>query len=325
MTTAVARAGPNTTERLARGLGWFSVGLGLAELTAPGTVARLIGVKGRNTRGQLRAIGLREIASGVGILSRPHPAGWLWARVGGDIMDLTLLGKAHRSSGVNRNRVAAATLAVAGVTLLDFLAGERLSEESAGNGAKSKEIGRIHIVKAVTINRPPQEIYSFWRNFENLPRFMEHLEEVQVIDEKRSHWKAKAPVGTSVEWDAEIVQDQPGELIAWRSLPSAQIPNEGVVRFTAAPGGQGTEVRVELRYEPPGGLLGAAVARLLGEEPDRQVAADLRRLKQVLETGEVVYSDASIHRGSHPARPSAESKAPLPSRPLASQSRGGRP
>jgi uncharacterized membrane protein len=110
----------------------------------------------------------------------------------------------------------------------------------------------------------------------------------------RSHWVAKGPAGTSVEWDAEITEDRPGERIAWRSVEGADVENSGAVSFEAAPGGRGTIVRVELEYNPPGGFLGAGLARLFGEEPGQQVDADLRRFKQVMETGEVVVSEGTV-------------------------------
>src|SRR5207237_3055072 len=123
------------------------------------------------------------------------------------------------------------------------------------------------------------EVYDFWRNFGNLPRFMDHLESVQVTGDRRSHWKAKAPAGTTVEWDAETTENRPNELIAWRSVEGADVTNAGVVRFVAAPGGRGTEIHVDLRYEPPAGKLGKLVAKLFGEEPSQQVEGDLRRFK----------------------------------------------
>jgi len=299
------------SERLARGLGWFSLGLGLTQLAAPRGVARMIGLRGDDeNRNAIVAIGVREIASGIGILTQHRPTGGVWSRVGGDVMDLALLGRALNSRRNDRNRVAVATVAVAGVTLLDVLAGRQLGRETNGHGeaaamAEPKEPG-VQVRRSITVNRPPQEIYAFWRNFENLPRFMAHLESVRVIDDRRSHWKTTAPAGAKVEWDAEIVEDRPNELIAWRSLSSADVPNEGSVRFVAAPGGRGTEIHVELRYEPPGGRLAALAAKLFAEEPGQQVAGDLRRFKQVMELGEVVHSDASVHRGPHPARPSDE-------------------
>ncbi len=312
-TDKVGRGVQDSAERRARGLGWFSIGLGLAQIAAPRTIARLIGVNDDDeSRNTMFAVGLREITSGVGILSRARPAGWVWSRVGGDLMDLALLGKAMGSEDNDRNRVAAATAAVVGVTLLDVMTGQQLSK--GGNGGRTDERagtrrpglgigGPIHVKEAITINRPRNEVYGFWHNFENLPRFMAHLESVQVLDERRSRWKAKAPAGTSVEWEAETIEDRPNELIAWRSLPDAAVPNSGSVQFRDAPGQRGTEILVELRYQPPGGKIGALLAKLFGEEPEQQVKGDLRRFKQVMEIGEIVHSDASIHRGPHPAQP----------------------
>jgi uncharacterized membrane protein len=304
------RGSAERTERLARGLGWFSLGLGLTQLASPRGVARMIGLRGDDDdRKAMIAIGMREIASGIGILTQDRPVPGVWSRVGGDVMDLALLGRALRSHRTDRNRVAAATVAVAGITVVDLLTGRRLSTE--GNGGygdeprTEKERG-VHVRQQITVRHSPQEVYGFWRNFENLPRFMAHLESVRVIDDRRSHWTAKAPAGAKVEWDAEIVEDRPNELIAWRALPESDVPNQGSVRFVPAPGDQGTEIHVELRYEPPGGKLGAFAAKLFGEEPNRQVMGDLRRFKQVMEIGEVVHSDASIHPGPHPARPPAE-------------------
>jgi uncharacterized membrane protein len=302
----------SSVERRARGLGWFSIGLGLAQIGAPRALARLIGIpdddEARNT---MFALGLREITSGIGILASPRSSGWVWARVGGDLMDLALLGKAMKDTGSDRTRVAAATAAVAGVTIVDFMTGQQLSQH--GNGEKRtsgrftqaspQTSGGVHVRETLTINRPRHEVYGFWHNFENLPRFMAHLESVEVLDNNRSRWKAKAPVGTTVEWEAETTEDRPNELIAWRSLPDASIPNSGSVRFRDAPGNRGTEIHVELRYQPPGGKVGSLIAKLFGEEPEQQVKGDLRRFKQVMEIGEIVHSDASIHKGMHPAQP----------------------
>jgi uncharacterized membrane protein len=223
-------------------------------------------------------------------------------------MDLAFLGQSLTSNPSGRTRAAAATAAVLGVTALDVLTGRRLGQGAEGRGARGAAVrpgAGVHVQESITVGRPPEEVYRFWRDFEHLPEFMEHLESVRVLDERRSHWQARAPAGSSVEWDAEIVEDRPNELISWRSTQTAEVPNMGTVRFVRAPGDRGTEIHVELRYEPPGGKAGALVAKLFGEEPAQQVKSDLRRLKQVLETGEVVHSDASVHRGMHPAQPSA--------------------
>lgn len=142
----------------------------------------------------------------------------------------------------------------------------------------------VKVEESIVINnRTPQELYSFWRNFTNLPRFMDHLQSVTMQGSTRSHWVAKAPAGTSVEWDAEIYNEKDSELIAWRSLPGSDVDNAGSVHFTPAAGG--TEVRVVLKYDPPGGVVGAAVAKLFGEAPSQQIREDLRRFKQLMETG----------------------------------------
>lgn len=145
----------------------------------------------------------------------------------------------------------------------------------------------IKIVKGMTIQKSASELYSFWRNFENLPRFMKHLESVEVIDDKNSKWTAKAPFGQTVSWNAEILSEEPDQRIVWRSLEPADIPNAGSVRFETLPAGRGTTVTVSLEYNPPAGKLGAIVAKLFGEEPGTQVQDDLRRFKQLMETGEI--------------------------------------
>jgi uncharacterized membrane protein len=308
------------SDPMALAMGLFSVGLGLAQIAAPRKMVNVIGVEDTDrNRDTMLALGLRELASGVGILGPGNTAGWLQARVGGDIMDLALLAGAFRSDDRDRSRLNMALAAVAGALVLDVLAARRARDRNEnGNGRPSgrelygeadtavTEAGPGHVVRSVTIRQPIDTVYGFWRNFENLPRFMEHLESVRVTGDRQSHWVAKAPAGRTVEWDAETVEDRPNELIAWRSLPGASVPNSGQVRFRQADGDRGTEVHVELRYDPPAGKLGALVAKLFGEEPGQQVSGDLRRLKQVLETGEVVHSDSSIHSGMHPAQPPAQ-------------------
>jgi uncharacterized membrane protein len=149
----------------------------------------------------------------------------------------------------------------------------------------------MDVQQAITVNRTPEEAYRFWHDLPNLPRFMEHLEAVEVTGDGRSRWRARGPAGTKAEWEAEVTEDRPAEVIAWRSVAGSGVDTAGAVRFTPAPGGRGTEVRVELRYSPPAGAVGKAFARLFGASPQRQVASDLRRFKQVLETGQVLVSD----------------------------------
>lgn len=137
----------------------------------------------------------------------------------------------------------------------------------------------------VTVLRPREELYRFWRDFSNLPRVMSHLLSVQPSGEGRSHWVAEGPMGTQAEWDAEVITERENELIGWRSVEGSAVDTAGSVHFTEAPGGRGTEVKVSLKYDPPAGKLGVAAARLLGQSPARQVREDLRRFKQVMEAG----------------------------------------
>ena len=295
-------------EGLANFLGWFSIGLGVAQVTAPGTVARLIGVSDDDrTRTVMRTAGLREIAHGIGIFAaKPRPAGAVWSRVAGDVLDLALLGRSLSNEDNERDRTAAATAAVLGVTALDYYTAQRLSRTAAASKSTEEQKPGIFTKQSITVRRPVEEVYQFWHNFENLPRFMRHLVSVQVTGDRRSHWVAKAPAGMTVEWDAETTEDRPNELIAWRSLEGADVYNEGTVRFQPAPGKRGTEVRVELRYEPPGGKIGSKLAMLFRREPGQQVHDDLRAFKQVIETGDVVLSDATVFERPHPAQPPAE-------------------
>ncbi|MFN2415578.1 MAG: SRPBCC family protein [Pyrinomonadaceae bacterium] len=140
------------------------------------------------------------------------------------------------------------------------------------------------VEKSVTINRPASELYAFWRNFENLPQFMNHLESVSAAGPNRTHWVAKAPAGTSVSWDAEVYNEKPGELIAWRTLEGSTVAHAGSVRFEEAGGGGATLVRVSLKYDPPGGKLGSYVAGFFGENPEQQIEEDLERFKQLMES-----------------------------------------
>lgn len=158
----------------------------------------------------------------------------------------------------------------------------------AGAGGAENVIrgAAIHVERAVTILRPVEEVYAFWRRLENLPRFMQHVLAVWPVAPNVYHWVARAPIGT-VEWEAEVFEEHSPWFLAWRSVPGSPIHNAGSVRFSPAPAGRGTELKVTLAYQPPAGVLGAAIARLLGEEPAVQVADDLRRFKQIMEAGEV--------------------------------------
>ncbi|MBD2499171.1 SRPBCC family protein [Anabaena azotica] len=149
----------------------------------------------------------------------------------------------------------------------------------------------LKVEKTVTINKPADELYRYWHNFENLPTFMKHLKSVKVYDQKRSHWIANAPLGNNVEWDAEILEDRENEFISWVSVEGADVENSGFVRFQKAPGDRGTEVKVVLEYNLPGGGLTAAIAKLFGEEPEQQIGDELRRFKMLMEAGEIATTE----------------------------------
>jgi uncharacterized membrane protein len=272
-----------SSTKLARGLGWFSIGLGLLEVLAPRRTGKLLGIGDR--RVLLPLAGLREIACGVGILTQSKPAGWVWARVGGDVMDLALLGASAGARDANPPRIKTAAVMIAGVTALDAFCGRELNRMGKpGDGA-------VHLEHSLAINKPPEELFRFWRDFENLPKFMEHLESVVVIAPNRSRWRAKGPAGTVVEWEAEVVNETPNELIAWKSVEGADVDHAGTVRFERAPGGRGTILRVKMQYRPMGGAFGAKAARLLGQSPEKQIRIDLLRFKQMMETGEIARTE----------------------------------
>jgi uncharacterized membrane protein len=162
----------------------------------------------------------------------------------------------------------------------------------------------VHVEESVTINRPAADVYRFWRDFENLPTFMRHLESVSMREEGLSHWVAKGPAGTTVSWDARIINELDNRLIAWQSVPPSTIATAGSVNFDET--AHGTRVRVRFQYSPPAGKLGAAVAYVFGEEPRRQVYEDLRRFKQLMETGEIPTTEgqpSGRRADAHAARP----------------------
>ena len=293
-------------DRLATGLGWFSLALGAAELAAPRAVARLIGIPDDpRLVSVVRAFGAREIASGAGLLSQSARTGWAWSRVGGDAIDVACLWSASNEDTVDRQRVALAALGLAGVTALDLLCARGLQREEQAR-AMTGDVWEhdVSVERAITVNRPVEDVYAFWKDYANLPRFMRHLESVETLGEQHTRWTAKGPAGTTVSWDAETIVDREHEWIAWRSLENADIDNRGSVRFSPAPGDRGTEVRVHLQYSPPAGRLGLGIAWMFGEEPGQQIHEDLRRFKQLMETGEVPLSEGfGLWR---PARPSSQ-------------------
>ena len=300
----------------ATAMGWFSIGLGLAQTFAPRTFQRFIGIDDpEENAGLVRsAYGARELAAGAALLTRPEPTYWMWNRVVGDLVDLASIGRAMRNDKNDRGRLVAASVAVAACTLVDaMIAMQMTSEKSPASGHDPESFalgdaqqGTVKLRATVTINRPIEEVYEYFRNLENLPQVISHLDAVRVTSENRSHWKAKAPAGMTVEWDAEIDEERENELISWHSLEREDVDNTGSVRFTRALGDRGTEVHAIMEYHPRGGALGAKLAALFKAIPQTELQRDLRRVKQLIETGEVVLSDSVAGKTTpHPARPSA--------------------
>ncbi len=304
--------------RIAAGLGCLSIGLGLLELLAPRTLGRFIGLEPeqasrRGTRDPgdrreryatdrpasslvdagiarallVRGLGVREIASGIGILTRPRPAVWLWSRVAGDAMDLSLLALALSRRPNARPRLIGATAAVLAVAALDVFASIEYTRVRRAGRSIETQRRRVPLEAAMVVNRPPEECYRFWHDLTNLPRFMRSIESVRVESDTRSHWVAREPGGAELEWDSEIIHDIPNRLISWRSVDPS-VPHAGAVHFDPAPGGRGTLVRVRMNHGgAPGGALSRAASRLFGRVPEVQIRADLKRFKRILETGEI--------------------------------------
>lgn len=293
-------------QTLATGLGLFSLALGAAELLAPRAVAESIGVRpDARTIGLLRAFGAREIASGVAVLSRPEAAAPMSWRIIGDAIDLAAMAALMTDERTDGRRLGLAAAAVAGVTALDLLCTQRLNGRGGGRRRPARAAAdRVHVERVTTINKPIEEVWAFWNDFRNFPAFMRHLESVEVLDEGRSRWRASGPLGTSVEWDAEIVEQREPEVLAWRSLPNSDVMHSGRVQFSRAPGVRGTEVRVTLEYAPPAGSIGRGVAWLFRTAPDQQIHEDLHRFKQLVETGEIPLSEGPLLW--RPAQPASD-------------------
>jgi uncharacterized membrane protein len=184
-------------------------------------------------------------------------------------------GGALTAFGISRKSLGGAALAAAGGLLIYRAT------------TYNQQAHDIHVQKSVTLMKPVAEVYSFWRNFDNLPQIMTHLESVKSIDNRHSHWTAHGPANSRIEWDAEIIDERENEFIVWRSCAGADVENRGSVQFSSALNGEATEINVAIDYAPPAGRLGAAFARLFGEDPEQQVREDLRHFKALMETGEI--------------------------------------
>ncbi|MDB4882419.1 MAG: cyclase/dehydrase [Gemmatimonadetes bacterium] len=227
------------------------------------------------------AIGAALVTYGI---RRRDPVGLIAALVGGAFLRRGATGHCavYQALGVSTGPA-------------DAMLDTRAHEDVTGLAATVNARKAVKVERWVTIDRPRAELFAFWRNFENLPRFMEHLVSVHVDSPTRSRWTAKAPAGQTVEWDAEIVNEVPDSIIAWKSVGDPDVANAGAVNFSDAPGGRGTVVRVTVDYEPPAGRIGAMLSHIFTEEPDHQIREDLQRLKQLMETREPRHSGVASH------------------------------
>jgi uncharacterized membrane protein len=198
-------------------------------------------------------------------LSKRRGSGWLLAMMGGVLLQRGFSGHCNIYQALGLNT-----------------AGDRSDTRRALGGSAG-----VNVNESVTINRPIEELYHFWRNLENLPRFMRHLESVERVTDTLSRWRAHGPAGTTVEWNAEIINEVRNQVIGWRSIEGSDVVSAGSVNFDDAGQGRGTHVRVRLQYSPPGGKIGAAIAKLMGRDAATEIREDLRRFKQLVESGEI--------------------------------------
>jgi uncharacterized membrane protein len=271
-------------DRLAKFLGWFSIGLGITEVMFPRSVAKAIGAPKHPML--TRLMGFREIAAGVGILNTPQRAAWVKARIGGDAIDLALLMRSYGAEDSGPMRLTGATAMVAGVTALDIVCAQQLSKGPAAAMESAAKPGTVRAEASFAINKSPEECYRFWRNPENLPQFMKYLESVRVTGDRTSRWNLKLG-GRTAEWDSQIISDTPNEEIAWQSMPGSTIETSGSVHFEPRLSGPGSIVRVAMQYTPPAGQLLALINPLMETVSEYQLREDLRHLKNLMETGEI--------------------------------------
>ncbi len=272
-------------ERVGDALGWLSIGLGVAALLAPKSLGRAMGTPQQSAL--LRAVGARELASGVGLLTQKDRTPWLWSRVIGDAMDLALIGTGLRPTNPGRGRALGALAIVGAVTAVDIAASLRQTRRGREGGEPVTGGHEAFVERSQIVNKSPRECYAYWRDLTNLPRFMRVLHSITIKSDRVSHWVVQGPAGRKIEWDSEITVEREGERIAWHSLEGSAVTHAGSVRFEPAAGGRGCIVRVLMHYRPPMGRASVGIAKVLGHDPGTEVREDLRRFKQLIETGEI--------------------------------------
>jgi uncharacterized membrane protein len=193
--------------------------------------------------------------------------------------------------GFSRRTLPAMALAIAAAPLA-FRGASGLWPRANGRTADDTRVALagtrgIHVRESIRLEKPVTEVYRFWRNLENLPRFMTHLKQVTDLGDGRSHWEARGPADATIEWSAEIINEVENKVLGWRSLPGSDVITAGSVNFRPVRGDRSTQLSVHLQYEPPAGRAGAFLSRLLGRHPSSMIREDLRHLKQLLEAGEI--------------------------------------
>ena len=298
-------------DRFARGLGYFSVGLGLTEVAATRTLANGIGISDVRP-GLIRAMGMREMANGLGILAAPRRPQWMWSRVAGDAIDIGLLALAFTSPRTRRGRISAAITAVAGVTLLDVICARLLSRSRRYRQVTRRRLSAtrgIRIQKSVAINSSPSELYRFCRDPSNLSKIVNNLHSVTEIADRRWRWSAKDSAGKNIHWLTQIVEERADELISWRTLDSEPLENSGSIRLIPGLDGRGTIVRVEMLFRPMQRV--GTFLQMLRVHPEFVAAEALRRLKALMETGEIPTTNGQPS-GRPPALPPVDQEVGRP-------------
>jgi uncharacterized membrane protein len=280
--TASDPTGAGGAPKLTTGLGWFSLGLGTVQLVAPSRVNWLIGVKDDpRTRFWQRVVGVQELSAGAGILGQPRPVEWLWGRTAGDVMHLTMLARAFRRRRDDATRLAGAMAAVVGCFAADAYA----SASMTANPQATREDHPMRAKASITVGKPREEVQRSWRQFES--------------------------DGVARLGPIEVLQENLGRSMAWRTTDGAGTKTSGVAVFTDAPGDRGTEIHLDLDYDVPAGAVGAAVMKVTGDDPLQMAKDDLRRFKQLMETGEIARSDGAPTGISAKMQPKQRPAQPL--------------
>lgn len=267
---------------LARILGGVSLGMGALKLIAPQTVAGFAGA--RRSDKMVRLHGLRDLALGLGIFTGSSPQPWLWLRLAGDVVDAFALvtGSRKKKEGVHFGPLAL----LVGVGALDALCARNAAPLEARNARKGRAEANVLIA------RSPEECYRFWRDLHNIPRFVSDRLQVHQISPKQAHWTLQLPGDlANLEWNVESLEEVPSQRISWRHLPGSPIDAEGTVTFEAAPGGRGTYIHVQIDFGFPAQSVAEPLSRLLGKHPEQLLYKSLRRMKQLMEVGEVMTTE----------------------------------